>query len=342
MLYVGADVHLRSSVVCILDENGREIKTRSIRGGWKNLVEVLRGLKEPFAVCYEASCGYGVLYDALKGVAHRVTVAHPGQLRLIFRSKRKNDRVDARKLAKLLFLDEVPPVHVPRFEVRSWRELIEYRHRVVEKRTRVKNGLRTLLRGCGIVTPGRSRLWSSRGQEWLRDLEFVSPLHALRRDLMQSELEQFNEQIRRVEAELNRIGTQHPGVTLLQTIPGVGPRTAEAVVAYIDDPHRFRRSKCVGSYFGLVPSQDASGGMNHLGRITREGPGTVRRLLIEATWQGIRRSVHLKAHYERVGRGDPERRKIALVATAHHLVRSMHAMLMTSEEWNESPRKSAA
>jgi len=66
-------------------------------------------VRKPFAVCFEASTGYGHLFERLQTIARRVVVAHPGQLRLIFRSKRKNDRVDAEKLAKLLFLDEVPP-----------------------------------------------------------------------------------------------------------------------------------------------------------------------------------------------------------------------------------------
>ena len=62
----------------------------------------------------------------------------------------------------------------------------------------------------------------------------------------------------RVETELGRTGAGHPGVQLLMTIPGIGIRTAEAVMAYIDNPQRFHRVKAVGRYFGIVPSQDAS------------------------------------------------------------------------------------
>ena len=124
---------------------------------------------------------------------------------------------------------------------------------------------------------------------------------------------------------------------MLRTIPGVGPRTAEAVVTYMDGPERLGHSKSPGSYFGPVPSQDASGAVNRLGHITRQGPSTVRRLLAEAAWQGIRRSERIPAHFERVRRDDPERRKIALVATAHYLVRVMHAMLRNGEEWRRSP-----
>src|SRR4029077_3607511 len=97
--------------------------------------------------------------------------------------------------------------------------------------------------------------------------------------------------------------------------PGGGIGSGEGMGRYLDDPERFRNSKSVGSYFGLVPAQDQSGSMNRLGHITREGPSTVRKLLTEAAWQGIRRSPTIRQHFERIGQGSPDRKKIALVAT---------------------------
>ena len=128
MLSIGLDVYWRTSTFCILDENGKEIETQTVRGGWSKVLAVLRKIEKPFAICYEASCGYGALHDQLRKIAGRVVVAHPGQLRLIFRSKRKNDRVDAKKLAKLLFLDRVPTVYVPSVDVRTRRRMIEFRN----------------------------------------------------------------------------------------------------------------------------------------------------------------------------------------------------------------------
>ena len=112
-------------------------------------------------------------------------------------------------------------------------------------------------------------------------------------------------------------------------------RTAEAVAAFIDDPHRFRDAKAVGRYFGLVPSQDQSGDRNRLGHITREGPAVIRQMVAEATWQAIRRSPTVRAYFERVRRDDPQRKKIALVATAHYLVRVMWALLKLGTVWEE-------
>lgn len=173
MWSVGLDVHWRMSMICILDKNGKLVKLITVRGPWANVIQVLKGLGHPFVICYEASCGYGHLYDELRPIAQRVVVAHPGQLRLIFRSKKKNDRIDAKKLATLLFLDQVPQVHVPSVDVRSWRSTIEFRHRLVAKRTRVKNGLRSLLRGHGVEHPAGKTLWSRKGVAWLAEVAFT-------------------------------------------------------------------------------------------------------------------------------------------------------------------------
>ena len=338
MLYVGLDVHSRQSSLCILNAAGGTVNQIQIKGPRAAVVDRLRQLDQPFSVCYEASCGYGYLYERLSPLARHVAVAHPGQLRLIYKSKKKNDRVDAAKLAKLLYLDLVPQVHVPRADVRAWRALITYRHKLMSKRIGIKNQIRALLRGLGIVALSGKRLWSGKGLAWLKE-QSLSEADALRRDMSVEELGEVNQKIRRVEKELDRRADAHPGVTLLKTIPGVGVRTAEAVVAHLDDVGRFSRNKKVGSYFGLVPCQDASAGRDRLGHITGDGPPAVRKLLCEASWQGIRRSPGLKAFFERVARGEADRRKIALVATAHHLARVMAAMLRTGEAWREHRSK---
>jgi transposase len=287
-------------------------------------------------VCYEASCGYGHYHDLLQPLAARVLVAHPGQLRLIFRSKSKNDRNDAERLAKLLYLGETPTVHVPSLDVRTWRELINCRSQVIAKRTRAKNALRALLRGAGVVPPKSPGLWTKKGLAWLRQLELPTASQQLRRDLLLEEVAALNGQVRRIEQELNRRAQQTPAVARLRSIPGVGIRTAEAVAAFIDDPHRFRHAKAVGGYFGLVPCQDQSGDRNRLGHITREGPAVVRQLVAEAAWQAVRRSPTVRAFFERTQRDDPQRKKIAVVATAHYLVRVMWALLKRGTVWQEN------
>ncbi len=334
MWYVGLDVHWKTSSLCILDENGRRVKRLTIRSHWLKVLAECGRIPRPFAICFEASCGYGYLHEELSKMAQRVVVAHPGQLRLIFRSKRKNDRIDAERLAKLLYLDEVPAAYVPSVKIRRWRETIEYRQRLVAKRVRCKNGLRALLRSRALVAP--RGLWSAKGLAWLRAAEVGDPLATLRRDMLLEELAVLSRQLQRVTGILNGVAQNHPGVIVLRTIPGVGPRTAEALAAYIADPDRFGRARQAGAYFGLVPCQDASAGSSRLGHITREGPATARKLLVEAAWQVIRRCPRTKKRFERIAGGKRDRRKIALVAVAHHLLRCMVSMLKTGEVWREA------
>jgi transposase len=334
MFYVGLDIHTKHISVCALNETGQVVRRARVRG-IQEVLAVLSGLPDRFEVCYEASCGYGHFHDLLRPLAARVLVAHPGQLRLIFRSKNKNDRNDAERLAKLLYLGETPTVHVPSVEVRTWRELINCRSQVIAKRTRAKNTVRALLRSAGVVPPRQPALWTKKGLAWLRQLDLPTASQQLRRDLLLEEIETLVRQVRRIEQQLNHQAQQTPAVAQLRSIPGVGIRTAEAVAAFVDDPHRFGNAKAVGRYFGLVPCQDQSGDKNRLGHITREGAPVVRQLVAEAAWQAQRRSPTVRAYFERVQRGDPQRKKIALVATAHYLVRVMWALLKRGTLWEE-------
>ncbi len=336
MFHVGLDIHTKHISICALDERGQVVHRSRVRA-IQDMLRVLQGLPDRFEVCYEASCGYGHFHDLLRPLATRVLVAHPGQLRLIFRSKNKNDRNDAERLAKLLYLGETPTVHVPSLEVRNWRELINCRSQVIAKRTRAKNAVRALLRSAGVTPPRQPGLWTKKGLAWLRQLDLPTASQRLRRDLLLEEIEGLIRQVRRLEQHLNRQAEQTPAVLRLRSIPGVGVRTAEAVAAFIDDPQRFGNAKAVGRYFGLVPSQDQSGDRNRLGHITREGAPVVRQLVAEAAWQATRRSPTVRAYFERVQRGDPQRKKIALVATAHYLVRVMWAMLRRGADWREGP-----
>lgn len=338
MRYVGLDYHLKRSTFCVLDDNGKKLYSREVRGMATKVIEELTKVKEEsseaISICFEASSDSGYLHDALKGITEHVKVAHPGNLRLIFQCKKKNDQVDARKLASLLFLDQVPPVHVPASEVRNWRQTIEYRVRLVNKRTRVKNEIRSLLRFQGVKAP--KKLWSKAGLSWLYSLKFEQDLVSTRLSMLLDELKNHEENLSKVEKALGREAKRNAGVQLLMTIPGVGIRTAECLVAYIDDPARFSSSSELAAYFGLVPILDSSAGRDRLGHITKQGPPTARRLLVESSWVAVRRSPTIRAKFERIQKGDPDRKKIAIVAIAHFLVRVSLSLLKKGEVWEES------
>ena len=313
--------------------DGKKIRQFDVQGRIERVVEEIKKLelKEPLSVCFEASTGYGHVTEVLRQVATRVRVGHPGKLRMIFRCRRKSDRIDSDKLSKLDFLDEVPEVYVPKPDVRAWRGMINYRSRRVTERSGVKSALRAHFRNCGLEIPKSP--WTKKGLVAVKEVKFAEALDGLRRDEMVDEIESLTKKIKHIEAELDVIAKAHPGVQLLRTIPGVGARTAEAVVAWIDDPKRFSSSRKGGSYFGLVPCMDQSAGPARFGHITKEGPAVVRGLLVEASWQAIRRSATIRVRYKRIQQEDPKRTKIAIVAIGNYLARVMVAMLTTGEVW---------
>src|SRR3954453_10643145 len=99
MFHVGLDIHSTRISICVLSQTGQVVHRSQVRG-IEEMIRTLKGLTDRFEVCYEASCGYGRYHDLLRPLAARVVVAHPGPLRLIFRSRNKNDRGDAERLAK--------------------------------------------------------------------------------------------------------------------------------------------------------------------------------------------------------------------------------------------------
>lgn len=152
---------------------------------------------------------------------------------------------------------------------------------------------------------------------------------------MLEELELLELQLKRVTKYLDDYLDKQPGGRLLMSIPGVGPRTAEAVLAYTDDIRRFARTKQYCSYFGMTPKLDESGSTRRLGHISKQGPSVVRWLITESSWRVIRKSPSLRAFYERVMNGQNNRKKIAIVAVARKLLGIMRAMQTTGELFNE-------
>ena len=128
----------------------------------------------------------------------------------------------------------------------------------------------------------------------------------------------------------------HPGAELLQTIPGVGPRPSEAVLASTDEVERFARGKEYCSYFGVTPKLDQSGQVCREGHISKQGPSVVRWLIVEGAWRAVKKSPAFAAFYERVRRNSVKRKKIAVVAVARKMLSVMRAMLMTGEVYNEN------
>jgi transposase len=329
------------SVACVLDAITNEHRFDTITTSPSAVADLLGEVK-PDVLIIEACSIAGWVFDLATslGIAVRVANAN-GEAWSWKKVKRKTDRDDALKLTKMYLMNQLPTVHMPETSVRQWKGLIKYRHALVDRRTGIKNTIRSLLDSQGIAMSGRSKAWTVAA---VKDLSAMSkPLEScgsleLWRGQLHLELSMLKsvlELIKEVDLKLDAIQTADARVVKLKTIPGVGPRLAELVVATIDDPKRFKTAGQVGAYAGLVPKQYQSGQMNRQGRITGQGPGLLRRVLVQVAWGMQRREGYGKVVFERLCHGQRTRRKQAVVALARRILVWCWAMLRDKSVWKE-------
>jgi len=161
-------------------------------------------------------------------------------------------------------------------------------------------------------------------------LEEITDIDQLWRGQLHVELETFeaiSRSLKKLEDKLNELGACDERIKRLQTIPGVGPRLAETVLAFLDDPKRFENSKQVGCYAGLTPRQYQSGQTERQGKISGQGNKLLRNLLVEICWVSLRYNPWARDTYKRLLRGSPARKKIAITALARRSVVRCWAML---------------
>jgi transposase len=342
------DLGKYKSVACTYDRESGEVVFRSVpscREEFQRLIERCR----PSMVVIEACTLAGWVYDLCQQLDVPCRVANTASEAWKFKhSKRKTDRDDALRLAELAALGQLPTVTIPAKPVRERRALIVTRQALIGRRTAAQNRIRAILLGQGLAAPVGHRAWTDAGRAALREL--AKPLAECAPDelwrglidLRLTELEQVEILIATTESALHRLAQADPATHLLQTIPGVGPRTAETVANHLHDPRRFRKGKQVSAYAGLVPRQYQSGEMDRRGRITKRGPAILRKLLVECAWAMLRYNAWARALWMRLTRNGSTRKKPAIVALARRLLVRCWAMLRDGTPWRDEPIPAAA
>jgi transposase len=238
-------------------------------------------------------------------------------------------------------MNQLPTLQLPDAKVRQWRSLIGYRNSLVARRTAIKNHLRSILDRQGMAWPSSKSGWSTQVISAL--VKLAQPARDMNSDdlwrfeiLMELEaLAQVEKLVDQVEKRLDELAEADVRVQQLQTIPGVGPRLAEVVVAVIDDANRFKNAKQVGAYAGLTPKQFESGTMSRQGGISGRGNKLLRALLVQVSWLARRYNTVIRAIFDDVCRGNKARRKIAVIATARRVLVICWAMLRDGTVWRE-------
>ncbi len=253
--------------------------------------------------------------------------------------KRKTDKDDAFKLARMAAMGELKGVHVPSPEHREFRSLVKYRKTLDQRINKTKNTIRAWFVNHGIEIARGEKAWHTgreRIDSFRKPIADCEPdeLWKGQLDIELTILDSLTKQLDTVVKRLEAIGKTDERIRRIQTIPGVGPRTAEILVACIDDAKRFETGRQVSAYFGLVPRQYQSGETNRNGRITKRGNPLARTILVECAWASLRYNPWAKGVYERICGQQKTRKKKAAIALARKLCVIAWAMLRDQTDWD--------
>jgi transposase len=276
-LTVGVDLGDKWSSYCVLGLHGQTLAEGQLRTTKQHLAEFFKGVNTA-RVVIEVGTHSAWVRDVICRCGHEVLVANPRFMDGAKRCKRKNDRIDANKLARLGRVDpqSLHPIEHRSTEVRQDLVMLRARDALVAARTQIINATRGLVKSLGTQLPKcSSPSFAQKVEEAIpaQIREAVLPLVRLTAALSNC-ITGYDEEIEKLARE------KYGHTTLLRQVKGVGPITALAYVLTLENPERFVRSRDVGPYLGLVPKQEDSGERQPQLGISKAGDRMVRRLLV--------------------------------------------------------------
>jgi transposase len=331
-LTVGVDLGDRWSQYCILGLEGETLAEGQLRTTQEDVREFFQALTVA-RVVIEVGTHSAWVQDVITEWGHEVLVANPRLMDGSKRRKRKNDRIDANKLARLGRVDpeSLYPIQHRSREVRQDLVMLRARDALVAARTEIINTTRGLVKSMGTRLPKcSSRSFAQKGEEAVavEMREALLPLVRLAATL--------SADIKEYDKKIEELGREKYGHTaLLRQVKGVGPITALAYVLTLENPKRFAKSRDVGPYLGLVPKQEDSGESQQQVGISKTGDTMVRKLLVGSA-QCILGPFGPDTDLRRYGlrlceRGGKNAKKRAAVAVARKLAVLLHRLWVSGE-----------
>ena len=313
MYYIGLDVHKKTISYCIKNVSGQIHREGTIGATRSELDAWMKTLPQPWSVAMEATIFTGWIYDHLLPHARQVKVAHPVMLRAIAAAKKKNDRIDAGKIADCLRCDFLPECHMASTAIRDRRRTLRYRHLLVRQMVQMKNRVSGLLLETGV----------SHNKQRLHKVGYFRDLLATNEEISASIrplLKLSRETIVRLQktdyallSSLQRDPLLAERIKHLRTVPGVGPVTAVTWALEMGDVSRFRSVKQAISYCGLCSDEKSSADKVMRTPLSKQRNKHIQRVLVEAAKLAPRLDHDLAAVYERAKqKGNANRATLAV------------------------------
>src|ERR1700704_6730504 len=254
--YIGMDVHTEAISVAVRNSAGKVVMESILETKANTILEFIEGLRGNVQVTFEEGTWAAWLYDLLKPHVTTVVVCNPRKNALL-KDGNKSDRIDARKLAELLRLNNLKPVYHGETGVRMLRELARSYLTIVKDLSRVMNRLKAMYRGWAIPCAGRDVYYARHRAEWLGKIREAGVRR--RAEHLYQQLDMLQHLRRQARRELLAESRKHSITAKLRQIPSLGPIRSALTVALIRTPHRFRTRRQLWAYSGLALETRTSG-----------------------------------------------------------------------------------
>lgn len=336
--YVGLDVSLEETNICVIDEDGQRVwqgKTSSEPAAIAKKVKL--HAPKLIKVGFESGPLSTWHWHELRSLGLPVVCLDARQAKAALSLQlNKTDANDAHGLAQIVRTGWYRKVAIKSIEAHLVRALLTSRSKLVEVRTRLSNQLRGIFKTFGLIVGKTS------GGAFEKRVRELTKGHIGLESIMESLLSVWHctcEQIQVLDRQILAHARADEVCRRLMTAPGIGSVTALAYRAVIDDPSRFKKSSYVGAYLGLTPRRYQSGEVDRSGRISKCGDGLMRSYLYEAATvilSRIRKWSSLKAWGARLARRVGAKK--ARVAIARKLAVILHRMWIdqTDFRWSAS------
>ena len=333
MFYVGLDVSIARTAVCIMDATGQVILERSVNSTPETIAATIRASgKEVERVGLEAGINSAWIARGLDEIKLPVIVIDATHAAAALKTgfRNKTDKNDARGIADLMRVNKFRAVSVKSVAAQRDRALLTVREQLRRQSLDARNIIWSILQVEGLKPP---KLSSPAFQVLLTQSLNDEALSPLLRPLAEI-VDHIDSRVAGLDKEIAARAKASTACKRLMTVPGVGPLVALTYAAGVDDPARFGDSRTVGAHFGLTPRRFQSGEMDWSGGISRAGDAGVRRALYQAANVLIHHSrgwCALKSWAVRLAK----RRGLgkAKVALARKLAVVLHKMWMTGEDY---------
>ena len=331
-LTIGLDLGDRWSFYCVLDEAGKIILEQKVPTTPEGMKEIFARIPRSL-IALETGTHSPWVSRLLTELGHEVLVAHAQKVQLITKSNRKDDRHDARTLARLARIDPELLGPVRHRSAKAQIHLTEIRARaeLVRARTALVNAARGLVKSYGQRLPKCGTQQVSR--------ELAADLNAEMREVLEPllrEIESLNERIQEYDARMEKIAKEsYPQVERLKQVKGVGTQIALTYVLTLEDPQRFPKSREVGCFLGLRPGRRDSGESQPQMYITKEGDRYLRTMLVQGAHYILGpfgEDSDLRRWGQKLSaRGGKNAKKRAVVAVARKLAVLLHRLWVSGE-----------